>query len=73
MEQHAKKDYENRDGKRAWLSETEMEQLINKFDDTERCIVCNLGRYCGTRREEIVGINAVNLVESQSGTYHLRV
>jgi integrase len=63
------KDYDEREGKRVWLSEDEMELLVE--DDTpkrdrEKVALLLAGR-CGLRRQEIVDVAAKDLVHTDTG------
>ncbi|WP_318569911.1 site-specific integrase [Salinigranum marinum] len=67
------KPYENREGKRVWLSTDEIEQVIDEAKDTEQHIALSLAARCGLRRKEIVQITPADLVTSEKENYHLRV
>lgn len=67
------KPYQNKDGKRVWLSRDEIAQLIDQAEDTEQEIAFKLGVRCGLRRKEIVQITAGDLVTSEKNSVHLRV
>lgn len=66
-------EYPEKDGKRVWLSQDEIEQLLNAVEpDTTKRTAIGLGAYCGLRTEEIVQVAAEDVVESEMG-YTLRV
>ena len=47
-------DYPSDDGKKVWLSEQEVEQLLDALDDTVQEVAVKLGVRCGLRTHEIV-------------------
>ena len=49
-------DYPSDDGKKVWLSEREVEQLLDALDDTIQEAAAKLGVYCGLRTHEIVNV-----------------
>jgi integrase len=50
------KDYAERDGKRVWLSERELQLLADQMsDDREQSVAFNLMARCGLRRKEAAG------------------
>jgi integrase len=63
------KDYDSRDGKRVWLSESELGLLLDNTDPehVEMDIAFTLAARCGLRREEIVGVTPADLVSNDSG------
>ncbi|MGB9966131.1 site-specific integrase [Halobacterium sp. CBA1126] len=63
------KDYDERDGKRVWLSERELQHLIDNRDDDhpEMRAAFLLGARCGLRRNEIVDVTAQHLVTTDHG------
>lgn len=66
------KDYPEKDGKRVWLRDDELDAVIDEAQDTEQTIAFLLGDRVGLRRSEIVEVRPVDLVEGPTGT-HLRV
>jgi integrase len=63
------KDYAERDGKRVWLSEKEIQLLIEHRDANHadmRAALILAGR-CGLRRQEIVDVTAQDLVTTDHG------
>jgi integrase len=63
------KDYNERDGKRVWLGEEEIQLLISKADENHREMTAALilaGR-CGLRRREIVDVRPRDLVSTEHG------
>lgn len=62
------KDYDERDGKRVWLSEKEIQQLLDAApDNAEQQFALTLAARCGLRRKEIVDITPSDLVDNQTG------
>jgi len=63
------KDYEKREGKRVWLSEREMQLLIENVDESNETAEAALllaGR-CGLRRAEIVDVTPADVVRTDHG------
>lgn len=67
------KPYEERDGKRVWLSANEIEMVLDEAEGTEQHIALSLAARCGLRRKEIVQITPADLVTSESESFYLRV
>jgi len=63
------KDYDTRDGKRVWLSERELQTLLDHADDdhAEMYAALLLAGRCGLRRQEIVDIAPKDLVRTDHG------
>lgn len=66
------KDYPEKDGKRVWLRDDELQSVFDQADGTEQEIAFLLGGRVGLRRNEIVQVRPVDLVEGPTGT-HLRI
>ena len=63
------KDYNERDGKRVWLSEQEIDLLLDEVDsDHSRMrFALVLAARCGLRRQEIVEVTPADLVSTDTG------
>jgi len=63
------KDYQERDGKRVWLSEEELQLLINNTSDNypEMDAAFLLAGRCGLRRSEIVEVTPNDLITTETG------
>ena len=63
------KDYDSKDGKRVWLSESEIGLLLDNTDPNhvEMRIAFVLAARCGLRRQEIVDVAPAHLVENDTG------
>jgi len=63
------KDYAERDGKRVWLSEQELQLLIDNRDSDHREMYAAflLAGRCGLRRNEIVGVSPADLASTAHG------
>lgn len=63
------KDYDERDGKRVWLSEQEIGQLLDETDGDhpEMDVALLLAARCGLRRQEIVDVTPADLVTNDTG------
>ncbi|WP_455448596.1 tyrosine-type recombinase/integrase [Natrinema thermotolerans] len=66
------KPYPQREGKRVWLSEDELQAVIDEAEDNRQMIAFLLAGRCGLRRCEIVQVTPADVVETPTGT-HLRV
>lgn len=62
----------DRDGLKVWLSQDEVEQLIEAADDTQKRLAFSLGARCGLRSNEIVNVAPEHLADTQAG-WMLRV
>ncbi|MFB6302786.1 MAG: tyrosine-type recombinase/integrase [Haloferacaceae archaeon] len=67
-----RRDYDDADGKRVWLSQNELDDLLDEPDDTLRSVALALAGRCGLRRHEVVGVTPADLVDGPTGT-HVRV
>jgi integrase len=63
------RDYPERDGKRVWLSERELDLLLGHVDSEhpEMTVAFTLAARCGLRRQEIVAVTPADLVTTDSG------
>ena len=62
------KDYDEREGKRVWLSEREIGALLEHFrDDREERAASILMARCGLRRREVVDVTPTDLVSTDHG------
>ncbi|MFC7072977.1 tyrosine-type recombinase/integrase [Halovenus rubra] len=61
-------DYPEDDGKKVWLSEREVQQLLNKLDDTMQSAAVKLGVRCGLRTHEIVEVAPQHVADTDAGT-----
>jgi integrase len=63
------KDYEERDGKRVWLSRDELQILIDNTNDNhpEMDAAFLLAGRCGLRRSELVNVTPRDLVATETG------
>jgi integrase len=63
------KDYDSRDGKRVWLSESEMQLLSEQTDSNhpEMDAALLLAGRCGLRRQEIVDVAPSHIVQTDHG------
>ncbi|MHC3379411.1 tyrosine-type recombinase/integrase [Haloarcula sp. H-GB5] len=60
--------YDDQDGMKAWLSEQEVKQLLDQFDDTEKRIAVSLAVRCGLRSAEVLDIAPEHVVDTDAGT-----
>jgi len=63
------RDYDERDGKRVWLSEREMQMLLDKVptgNAAQKAALILLGR-CGLRRKEVVDVTPTDIVNTDTG------
>jgi integrase len=61
-------DYPDDDGKKVWLSEREVEQLLDVQEDTIQEVAVKLGVRCGLRTHEIVQVAPEHVVDTEAGT-----
>lgn len=62
------KDYDERDGKRVWLSEKEIGLLLDHYrDKNEESAAAILMARCGLRRQEVVDVAPAHLVSTEHG------
>jgi integrase len=62
------KDYDSRDGKRVWLSEQEVQLLLQHADDRgEVTIAMQLMARAGLRRQEVVDVQFADAVDTDTG------
>lgn len=66
------KDYPEQDGKRVWLAEDELQDLIAEAQTPEHTIAFLLAGRVGLRRSEIVQVRPVDFVEGPTGQ-HVRI
>jgi len=60
-------DYPDDDGMKVWLSESEVDQLLDQFDDTEKRIAVGLAVRCGLRSDEVVDVAPDHVVDTDAG------
>jgi len=60
--------YDDQDGMKAWLSEQEVQQLLDQFEDTEERIAVSLAVRCGLRSAEVLDIAPDHVVDTDAGT-----
>jgi integrase len=62
------RDYRERDGKRVWLSESEIGMLLDETrGDARHRVAMLLAARCGLRRQEIVQVSPADLVSNDTG------
>lgn len=60
--------HENRDDMKVWLSQNEVEQLLETADDTQKWIAFALGARCGLRSHEVLDVAPEDIVDTDAGT-----
>ncbi|SFT09563.1 tyrosine-type recombinase/integrase [Halostagnicola kamekurae] len=60
--------HENRDDMKVWLSQNEVEQLLDAADGTQQRIAFALGARCGLRSHEILNVAPEDIVNTDAGT-----
>lgn len=60
-------DHSDDDGKKVWLSQREVERLLEVTDTTEQRVAMGLGARCGLRSGEIVDVAPQDVVETDAG------
>jgi len=61
-------DYPDQDGMKVWLSEREVQQLLDQFAGTEQRIAAQLAVRCGLRSAEVLGVAPEHVVDTDAGT-----
>jgi integrase len=64
--------HEKRDDMKVWLSEQEVEILLDTTSDTEHYLAYALGLRCGLRSQEVLDVAPSHVVETDVG-HMLRV
>lgn len=59
---------EDEAGKKVWLSQTEVDQLVNTADDTEKRVAFELGARCGLRSAEILEVAPQDVARTEAGS-----
>ncbi len=60
--------HENHDGMKVWLSEQEVQTLLDVASDTDQYLAFALGVRCGLRSSEILDVAPEHVVETDAGT-----
>jgi integrase len=61
------KDYDDRDGKKVWLSEREMGELLEATASVREQLALILAGRCGLRRAEVVDVTPADVVRTDHG------
>lgn len=56
------------DGRRVWLADSEVGQLLERVADRQQRIALALGARCGLRSHEVLDVAPVHIVDSEVGT-----
>lgn len=67
------KDYDERDGKRVWLSDEELSQFIEHAQSLEQRLAFQLAGRVGLRRNELMFVKPRDFVTGPTGGKHVRV
>lgn len=59
--------HDNRDDYKVWLSQDEVDDLINAASDSQQRIAFELGAHCGLRTEEIIHVAPVHVKDTEAG------
>ena len=59
---------EDEAGKKVWLSQTEVDQLVDTADDTEKRVAFELGARCGLRSAEILEVAPQDVARTEAGS-----
>jgi len=62
------KPHDNREDMKVWLSENEVDLLLEKAADTEQRIAFALGARCGLRSHEVLDVAPAHVHETDAGT-----
>ncbi|RLM53728.1 site-specific integrase [Halobellus sp. Atlit-31R] len=66
------RNHEDDDGKKVWLSQDEVDQLLDAAPDTEKRVAFALGARCGLRSFEVLDVAPQDVVDTEAG-HMLRV
>jgi integrase len=61
-------DYPDQDGMKVWLSEREVQLLLDYYDDTKKRIAMGLGARCGLRSDETTRVAPEHVADTDAGT-----
>jgi len=62
-------DYDGQDGKKVWLSQTEVAQLLGQFDDaSEKRLAMQIAVRCGLRSAEVLDVAPQHVADTDAGT-----
>lgn len=59
---------EDEAGKKVWLSQTEVDRLVDTADDTEKRVAFELGARCGLRSAEILEVAPQDVARTEAGS-----
>lgn len=59
---------EDEAGKKVWLSQTEVDQLVDAAHDTEKRVAFELGARCGLRSAEILDVAPQDVARTEAGS-----
>jgi len=62
------REHESRDDMKVWLSQSEVESLLDATDDTTERIALALGARCGLRSHEVLSVAPGHVVDTDAGT-----
>lgn len=65
-------DHDEEDGRKCWLSDDELDDVLDEPTDSERRIALALMGRCGLRKDELLRVEPRDLVDGPSGV-HLQV
>lgn len=61
------REHEKRDDMKVWLSEQEVETLLDATSDTEHYLAYTLGLRCGLRSQKMLNVAPSHVVETDAG------
>lgn len=62
------REHEKRDDMKVWLSQTDVEQLLDAAADTEQRLAFALGARCGLRSHEVLDVAPEHVADTDAGT-----
>jgi len=62
------REHDNRDDMKVWLSQSEVEQLLDATSGTQQRISLALGARCGLRSHEVLDVAPAHVVDTDAGT-----
>jgi len=63
------RDHDNDDGRKCWLSDQELDDVLDEPTETARIIALGLMGRCGIRKDELLRVTPADLVDGPTGVH----